>query len=89
MYGEKKNEELNPKNLVRTVKHGAGSVFAWGCMSASRQNNLVFIDGILNHSLYLNTLWDNLKLSAQNLGIRNNFIFYDNDPKNMAVNICL
>ena len=43
----------------------------------------------MNHSLYLNILTDNLKLSAQNLGIRNSFIFYHNDPKHMALNVCL
>jgi len=52
--------------------------------------NLVFIDGIMNHSLYLNILKNNLKLSAQNLGIGNNFIFnHDNDPKHTALNVRL
>ena len=40
-----------------------------GCMSASGLGKLVFTDGIMSHSLYLNILKDNLKLSAQNLGI--------------------
>jgi len=69
----RKNEELHSKNLVGTVKHGGGGVLVWGCMAASELCNLVFIDGIMNHSLYLNILRDNLKLSAQNLGIGNNF----------------
>ena len=44
----------------------------------------------MNHSLYLNTLRDNLKLLAQNLGIGNNFIFYHvNNPKHMALNVHL
>ena len=42
-------------------------------MSASGLGNLVFIDRIMNHSVYLNILRDNLKLPAQNLGIENNF----------------
>ena len=50
-----------------------------GCISASGLGNLVFIDGIMNHSLFLNILRDSLKLSAQNLYIENNFIFYHND----------
>ncbi|GBN73633.1 hypothetical protein AVEN_83802-1 [Araneus ventricosus] len=59
-----------------------------GCMSASGLSNLVFIDGILNHAHYLNILRDNLKLSAQHLGIGNNFVLYeDNDPKNTALNV--
>ncbi|GBM27406.1 Putative carbonic anhydrase 3 [Araneus ventricosus] len=32
---EKKNEELNPKNLVGTVKYVGGGVLVCGCMSAS------------------------------------------------------
>ncbi|GBN05033.1 Transposable element Tc1 transposase [Araneus ventricosus] len=86
MVRRRKNEELNPKNLVGTVKYGGGGVLVWGCMSASGLGNLVFIDGIMNHALYLNILRDNLKLSAQNLGIGNNFVFYqDNDPKHTAL----
>ncbi|GBO00067.1 Transposable element Tc1 transposase [Araneus ventricosus] len=90
MAWRRKNEELNPKNLVGTVKYGGGGVLVWKCMSASGLGNLVFIDGIRKHALYLNILRDNLKLSAQNLGIGNNFVFYqDNDPKHTALNVRL
>ncbi|GBL95153.1 Transposable element Tc1 transposase [Araneus ventricosus] len=86
MVWRRKNEELNPNNLVGTVKYGGGDALVWGCMSASGLGNLVFIDGIMNHALNLNILRDNLKLSAQNLGIGNNFVFYqDNDPKHTAL----
>ena len=61
------------------IKHGNGGVIVWGSKTASGLCNLLFIDGIMIHSLYLNILRDNLKLSAQNLGIGNNFIFYHND----------
>ncbi|GBM25974.1 Transposable element Tcb2 transposase [Araneus ventricosus] len=88
MVWRRKNEELNPKNLVETAKYGGGGVLVWGCMSASRLDNLVFIDGIMNHALYLNILRDNLKLSAQNLGIGNNFVFYEgNDSKHTTLNV--
>ncbi|GBM71348.1 Transposable element Tc1 transposase [Araneus ventricosus] len=90
MVWREKNEELNPKNLVRTVKYGGGGALVWGCMSASGLGNLVFIDGIMNHALYLNILRDSLILSAQNLGIGNNFVFHqDNDPKHTALNVRL
>ena len=59
-------------------------------MSASGLGNLVFINDIRNYSLYLNILRSYLKLSAQNLGIGNNFIFYhDKDPKHKSLNVCL
>ncbi|GBM70546.1 Transposable element Tc1 transposase [Araneus ventricosus] len=90
MVSRRKNEELNPKNLIGIVKYGGGGVLVWGCMSTSGLGNLIFIDGIMNHAHYLNILRDNLKLSAQNLGIRNNFVFYqNNDPKHTALNVHL
>ncbi|GBM36193.1 Transposable element Tc1 transposase [Araneus ventricosus] len=90
MVWRRKNEELNPKNLVGTVKYGGGGILVCGCMTASGLGNLVFIDGIMNHALYLNILRDNLKLTAQNLGIGNNFVFHqDNDPKHRILNVRL
>ena len=37
-------------NLVGTIQHDGGGVLVWGCMSASKLGNLIFIDGIMNHS---------------------------------------
>ncbi|GBN06151.1 Transposable element Tc1 transposase [Araneus ventricosus] len=86
----RKNEEHNSKNLFETVTYGGGGVLVQGCMPASGLGDLVFIDGIMNNALYLNILRDNLKLSSQNLGIGNNFVFYqDNDPKHTALNVRL
>ncbi|GFV01293.1 transposable element Tc1 transposase [Trichonephila clavipes] len=82
---EKKNDDLNPKNLIGLVKHGGGGILMWGYMSASGLGSLVLIDGIMNHEHYLCILKDNLKISAQNLGIRDDLFFYqDNDPKHTA-----
>ena len=30
----KRNAEYNPKNTIRTVKHGGGNLMLWGCFSA-------------------------------------------------------
>ncbi|GBL99504.1 Transposable element Tc1 transposase [Araneus ventricosus] len=89
MVWRRKNEELNPKNLVGTVTYGGRGALVWGCMSASGLGNLVFFDGIMNHALYLNILNDNLKLSAQNLGIGNIFFYQDKDPMHTALNVRL
>ncbi|GBN72711.1 hypothetical protein AVEN_75275-1, partial [Araneus ventricosus] len=35
MVWRKKNEEVNLKNIVGTVKYGGGGVLVWVCMSAS------------------------------------------------------
>ncbi|GBM27501.1 Transposable element Tcb2 transposase [Araneus ventricosus] len=71
-----------------TVKHGGGSVMVWGCMASTRVGNLVFIDDIMNHMVYLDILQNSLIESAKNLGIDGNFIFqHNNDPEHSACNV--
>lgn len=83
----KPNSELEERNMVPTVKHGGGGVMVWGCMGASGVGNLVFIDGIMDHQYYINLLKENLKPSAEILGVSSDFHYYqDNDPKHMALN---
>ncbi|GFU62830.1 transposable element Tcb1 transposase [Trichonephila clavipes] len=49
--------------------------------------NLVFIDGIMDHKLYIDIL-NSLKESAKKFGLDGNFIFQqDNDPKHTARNV--
>jgi len=71
----KKNCELNPNNLLLTVKHGGGSVMVWGCMSTGGVGKLHFIEGTLNHKMYIDILKNNLAVSAEKLGLENKFIF--------------
>lgn len=79
------NEELKLKNLKPTVKHGGGSVLVWGCMAASGVGQLRFIDGIMDQNVYLDILNNCLLPSAEKLGLRENFTYYqDNDPKHTA-----
>lgn len=81
----KANTELQNKNLKATVKHGGGSVMVWACMSAAGVGNLVFIEGNMDKTMYLDILKNNLTQSAQKLGIEDNFRFYqDNDPKHKS-----
>ncbi|GFU25039.1 transposable element Tcb2 transposase [Trichonephila clavipes] len=82
------NTALDPKSLHLTVKHGGGSVMVWGCMASNGVGNLVFIDDIMDHKLYIDILNNNLKESAKKLGLDGNFIFQeDNDPKHTARNV--
>ncbi|GFV59301.1 transposable element Tc1 transposase [Trichonephila clavipes] len=85
----KPNTALDPKILRPTVKHGDGSVMVWGCMASNGVGNLVFIDSIMDHKLYiLDILNNNLKESAKKLGLVGNFIFQqDNDSKHTARNV--
>lgn len=85
MVWRKPNEELKGKNLKPTVKHGGGHVMVWGCISAKGMGNLVFIDGIMNKEQYLRILRENLRQSAERMGVLRSFKFYqDNDPKHKA-----
>ncbi|CAK9813888.1 Transposable element Tc1 transposase [Anthophora plagiata] len=81
----KSKEELNPRHLQPTVKHGGGSVMVWACISAHGVGELVFIDDILDKNRYLQILQNNLKKSADNMGLQNGIKFYqDNDPKHKS-----
>ncbi|GFT60376.1 transposable element Tcb1 transposase [Trichonephila clavipes] len=71
----KPNTALDPKNLHPTVKHGGVSVMVWGHMASTGVGNLVFIDGIRNHKLYIDILNNNLKESAKKIGFRWKFYF--------------
>ena len=53
----------------------------WGCMSAYGVGELVFIDEYMDKLKYLQILKENLKKSAENMGILDTYKFYqDNDP---------
>lgn len=81
----KPNTELQNKNLKPTVKHGGGSVMVWACMSSSGVGNLQFIENTMDKNMYLDILKANLLQSAEKLGIRDEFRFYqDNDPKHKS-----
>jgi len=75
MVWRQKNTEMNPKHLRPTVKHGGGGVLVWGCMSASGVGNLHFIDGIMDHKMYIDILKTNLHPSAAKMDLEGNFIF--------------
>lgn len=81
----KQGDALAEKHIQATVKHGGAGVMVWGCMSAAGVGELVFIDEIMDKGLYLNILKENLKKSAQKLGIESDYYFqHDNDPKHTA-----
>ncbi|GFX78301.1 transposable element Tc1 transposase [Trichonephila clavipes] len=86
----KQRTALGKENLVPTVKHSGGGVMVWGCMAANGVGRLTFIDSTLNHMGYINILKENLKHSAQDLKLGDDFFFQqDNDPKHTAHNVKL
>ncbi|GFW28957.1 hypothetical protein TNCV_202801 [Trichonephila clavipes] len=48
----KYGENLAPKNTIKTVKFGGGSVLVWGCMSAGGVGELAFIVGIMDKHVF-------------------------------------
>lgn len=85
MVWRKPNTELKKENLQPTVKFGGGSVMVWGCFSAAGVGNLHFIEGKMDKMVYISLLKQNLPESTARLGIKDSFVFYqDNDPKHKA-----
>lgn len=57
----------------------------WGCFSRAGLGNLEEVSGKMNALYYRNILQKNLRISAQNMGLGNEFIFqHDNDPKHTS-----
>ncbi|XP_059397944.1 transposable element Tcb1 transposase [Carassius carassius] len=79
----RKGEDFKEKCMVPTVKHGGGSVFMWGCMSAATVGEQHFIDGIMNSTMYCSILKEKMLPSLRALGRRALFQ-HDNDPKHTS-----
>ncbi len=63
-------EEYKDKCVLRTEKHGGGSVMFWGCMSAACTGELEFIEGIMNANMYCDILKQSMIPSLWRLGCR-------------------
>jgi hypothetical protein len=85
-FGESdKKKELDPKNVIPTVKHGGGHAMVRGCMGYAGVGETAIVEGIMNAGGYVNILRGNLKKSVRKLGIQDSYLFQqDNDPKYTA-----
>ncbi len=63
-------EEYKDKCVLPTVKHGAGSVMVWGCMSAAGTGELQFIEGTMNSNMYCDILKQSMIPSLRRLDLR-------------------
>lgn len=80
----RKNTAYNANHTIGTVKHSQ-YVMLWGCFSRAGLGNLEEINGRMDGSYYRNILQNNLRISARNLGLGDNFTFqHDNDPKHTS-----
>ena len=81
---KRKGEGIIAQTIQPTVKHPK-SVMVWGCVSSSGIGRLQKIKTRMDSKLYVNILETNLFQSAQDMGIKDNFIFQsDNDPKHTS-----
>lgn len=75
----------NRNNTLPTVKHGGGSIMAWGCFSSSGTGELHVIKGTMNSQKYCEILDKCLCSSARILGLGRRWTFQqDNDPKHTS-----
>ena len=83
---KKEKENLNPRLMQLTVKHGGSSVMVWGCFGWDGVGTACRIHGKMDADLYTSILEDELQLSLQEWGkTADNIIFQqDNDPKHTS-----
>lgn len=80
-----KNTELQSQNIIKTTKHGGGSVMVWGCMASAGVGDLVFIESTMDRYDYLNILKNHLPSSVSQLNLQMPWTFQqDRDPKHTA-----
>lgn len=84
-YGTIEEKKRRTRKITTyIVKHGGGSVLVWGWMSAVGVGSLKSIHGLVNHKVYIDILKCTLTSSIEKMGIKNNFIFMqNNDPKHI------
>jgi hypothetical protein len=75
-------EKLNDRCTIKTVKHSGDNIMIWGCIGYDSVGNLVRVNGNMDYSQYITILQKNLFDSAEKLGLKDSFIFQqDNDFK--------
>ena len=84
MLGGKK-ADLDPKNIIPTIKHGGRNIMLWGCFSAKRTGQLHRIKWKKDWAEYREILSENLLASTRTLKMGHGWVFqHNNDPKHMA-----
>ncbi|KAB5593496.1 hypothetical protein CTheo_3044 [Ceratobasidium theobromae] len=76
----------DPRFTKKTVSHGGGSVFIWGCIMQEGVGRIHRIDGKLNAAKYINILWESFlgTLADYRLSPFDIIFQHDRDPKHTA-----
>jgi hypothetical protein len=79
-------DNIDPKLVIPTIKHGGGSIMVWGCMTWDGPGFMAKIDSTLDSALYIRILQDVLLNTIDWYNTDpERFIFQqDNDPKHTA-----
>ncbi|KAK3544300.1 hypothetical protein QTP86_009137 [Hemibagrus guttatus] len=81
----KSKTAFQKKNIIATVKYGAGSVMVWGCFAASGPGRLVVMNGTMNSAVYQKILKENVRPSVCDLKLKRTWVLQqDNDPKHTS-----
>ncbi len=82
----KPGEELDPRFVNKTVKHGGGNVMVWGCVTQRGVGRLHRIDGIMDSALYIEILKETYLGTLKDHGIKVKEVYFqqDGDPKHRS-----
>jgi transposase len=82
-------EELQPRHVKQTVKHGGGSIMMWGCMTWHGIGYCCRINGKMDQQMYLQILGDELLQTIEYYNMDQNHVIFqhDNDPKHTAKSV--
>ncbi|EIE91413.1 hypothetical protein RO3G_16124 [Rhizopus delemar RA 99-880] len=86
-YWKRPNDPLQPHHPELTVKHGAGKLMMWGCITSEGPGYACQIyDGNMNANVYRHILDTTLRDTMQyyNFNWSNIYFQHDNDPKHKA-----
>jgi DDE superfamily endonuclease len=72
-------EEFDKRYVRKEVKHGGGSVMAWGYITASGMGHIVCIEGNMDGPLYTQILNDNILETLKDLGINKKDVYFQQD----------
>jgi transposase len=82
-------EELQPRQVKMTVKHGGGHIMIWGCIMAQGPGYICRIEGNMDQTMYKEILSTHLMNSMgwYRLNRRRVIFQHDNDPKHTAKSV--
>jgi hypothetical protein len=79
------HEELEPRNIKKTVKHGGGNVMVWGCLTEHGPGRLHRVEGHMNAAQYCSILEESLGTLADYSLQPDAVVFQqDGDPKHTS-----